>query len=74
MKPEPLAERYTFHPLGWTLRQLTQATDEETRQTSYIMVLTMAELLFYQKELTKAERDWFIAEAHRQVNGGKVQH
>ncbi|WP_375193121.1 hypothetical protein [Marinobacter sp.] len=74
MKPHELAERYTFHPLGFSLRNLTGAPDEETRQTAYVVVLTIAELLYFQKELTKEERDWFISEAHRQVNNDQVQH
>ena len=74
MKPTDLQARYTDHPLGWALRQLEQAPASETGQASYVMALTISELLCWQGELTKAERDWFHAEATALAVKDQVKH
>ncbi len=63
-----LLHRFQNHPIGVSLRQLSAAADDDTRETCYIMVITIAELLCWQGELNTAERDCFHAEATRQVN------
>jgi len=69
-----LLQRYDSHPIGWTLRQLSTAGDEETRQTTFVMLTTIAELLCWQGELTKDERDSFHKEATALVMKDQVKH
>ena len=74
MKPTDLQARYTHHPLGWALRQLEQANSQDVTDSSYVMALTIAELLCWQGELTKAERDCFHAEATALAVRDQVKH
>jgi hypothetical protein len=69
-----LKARYINHPLGWSLTQLEQANADETSQASFVMVLTIAELLCWQGELTKDERDSFHKEATAIVMKDQVKH
>ncbi|EAZ97917.1 hypothetical protein [Marinobacter sp. ELB17] len=74
MKPNELKARYTNHPLGWALQQLEQAPASETGQASFVMALTISELLCWQGELTEAERDCFHKEATTLAVRDQVKH
>ncbi|WP_303289562.1 hypothetical protein [Marinobacter sp. SS5-14b] len=56
-----LLARYQDHPIGQTLTAMQYPSSEQELHVQQIMVLTMAELLSWQGEITADERETFLA-------------
>ena len=52
-----LLRRYQNHPIGWTLTRMEQPESDQALHCYQIMILSMAELMAWQGEISATERD-----------------
>src|SRR5690554_4808757 len=71
---QALIARYQDHPIGQTLAAMQQPSDAQELHVHQIMVLTMAELMAWQGEITAAERDTLQALANLEALAEVAAH
>ena len=71
---QALIARYQDHPIAQTLAAMQQPSDAQELHVHQIMVLTMAELMTWQGEITEHERDIFQSLANLEALAEVAPH